>query len=97
MKKYMIAAVLSLAAATPVETYAQFAQTTENTEWNVEPPKMSNPGNERDPFSESRPPAYAPPGEGDGQKIIPVPGGIWILCGVSMVYGAVCRRRKGAR
>ena len=92
--KYIIAAAIFLAAATPVATKAQYAQTTENTEWEAKPPRISNPGNERTPFTDSRPPAYAPPPEGgDGQKL-PIHGGLWVLIGLAVAYGVVYRKCK---
>ena len=94
--KYIIAAaILFLAAATPIEAKAQYAQTTENAEWKTEPPKMSNPGAERAPFTDiTHPPAYAPPPEGgDGQKL-PIRGGLWVLIGLTVAYGIVYRKRE---
>ena len=95
MKKYMIvAAALFLTAATPTELKAQWdGAQTNSAEWTAEPPKMPNTGSERSPFKDinTSPPSYVPPG-GDGNKIVPISGGIWIVTGLSVAYGIVRRK-----
>ena len=97
MKVSKSGAVLFLAAATQVETYAQYAQTTENAGWTAEPPKAPNTGSERTPFTDIRPPSHAGPG-GDAQKEedpqAPVTGGFWLLAGLALAYGFVCRKAR---
>ena len=56
-----------------------------------------NQSKERAPFTDTQapPPSYAgPPGSGDGQKLLPVPGGLWIVIGLTIVYGIACRKRR---
>ena len=97
MTKYIIAAaVLFSATAMSTEANAQFAQNTNGgAEWTVEPPKMSNSGTDIDLFTDSRPPAYAPPPEGgDGQKLGPISEGLWVLIGLAMTYGIIRRKQR---
>jgi len=100
LKKYVIVtATLSLMFSTTIEAKLSWDNNVQNAdggiEWVAEPSKKSRPSGERAPFTDLHPPpVYAPPpGEGDGQKL-PVPDGFWILIGMVMTYGIVCRRDK---
>ena len=103
LAKYVIAfTVVFLATDITIEAKLPWDNNVQNAdggiEWGAEPSKKSRPGGERAPFTDLHPPpAYAPPpGGGDGQKL-PVPDGLWILIGMAMTYGAVCRRDKRAK
>ena len=94
--KYLIAiAVLFLATAAHTDVKAQWdAQSTPEYETLG---KTAVPKNgEREPFSDG--PSYAPPpGGDDSQKEIPVPGGLWILAGLAVVYSLIQRSRTKYR
>ena len=95
----MIAATaLFLAAATPtIDAKAQWdnAQNTTSGEVFGKSPTTLSSSSAREPFAQIQaPPSYvAPPGEGDGQKL-PIDGSLWILAGLGIAYGFVCRKRK---
>ena len=104
LAKYVIAfAVVFLATDITIEAKLPWDNNVQNAdggiEWVAEPSKKSNPVGGRAPFTDLHPPppSYAqPPGGGDGQKL-PVPGGLWILIGMAMTYGVVCRRDKKSK
>ena len=101
--KYIIAAAaLFLAVATStIDVKAQWDSQHTVTDGTLEQPvvPLDNTG-ERDPFSNQVPPSYVPPpgynGEGDGQKL-PPPDGFWMLIGLAIAYGLVCRKRKNTQ
>ena len=88
-----VAALLFGAAQFAVKAQWDYAQNTTN-EGIAVPPDNNR---ERPPFGDR--PLYEPPPDedGDGQKILPAHDGFWIFCGLAMMYGFVCRRRREKR
>ena len=93
-----MAAAALLFAAAQVEAGTQWDVAQNMAGDQVKTVDPLNTNKDRAPFTEAQPSYVPPPDEdGDGQKILPVQGGIWILCGTAMAYGIVCRRRQGKR
>ena len=106
ISKYIIAAaVLFSATATSTEANAQWNNIAQSTDTSFKNPLVTpNNSSGRAPFAESNSPFHPspplraqPPGiDGDGQKL-PVSGGLWILTGLSIIYGIACRILKKER
>ena len=90
-KYVIIATVMSLVATASIGAIEPFEN---QSEWQAKAPSTSTYEQQmagKTAFLGAPPPSYAPPGEGDAQKL-PVTEGFCILAGLAIVYGMVRKR-----
>ena len=89
--KYVIIATMFLVATASIGAIEPFEN---QSEWQAKAPSTSTYEQQmagKTAFLGAPPPSYAPPGEGDAQKL-PVTGGIWILLGGTIIYSFIGKK-----